>query len=63
MVVDPGAQPERVAGEDRQQDNNSHQSQVLVTRSELTLPLELKKLEVARFVLTDQGGTVMLRQP
>src|SRR5438105_19091 len=63
VVVDPGAQPEKVAGEDRQQDNNSHQSQLLVTRSELTLPLEFSKLEVTRFVLTDQGGTVMLRQP
>ena len=61
VVTDPDIGPETIAGESRKEDNNSHQSEVLASRTELKLSTDLKMAELDRFVVAYQGGLALLR--
>jgi hypothetical protein len=59
-VSDPRLGPERQAGVDRQEDNSTHQSDLLESRSEVKLPPGVKPADVARIVVSDVSGNELL---
>jgi hypothetical protein len=59
-IQDPTLGPEDRAGQNRKEDDNSHQAEKLRSRAEIVLPQGLDASDVGKIVVVDEGGVVVL---
>jgi hypothetical protein len=62
IIPDPAAIPAGAGGPSSHEDSTTHQAEVLHTRVEAELPLDVPPGDIDRIVLSDGGGNTLLEE-